>query len=248
MFLTEKSLKTLLGAILLIIGVLPMVNAQSLDQLLKTSLNTSRLVLADGDSIEEISLLPLGNDTRVNENYYYLWYDNNQVKVTKGGYGGRLLDGQYILYNRNKDLIQKGQIDKGLRTGVWLSWYVNGNIKYKENWKKGIREGRFEEYYEDGVLKRRGRFKGGELSGKLLNYTPAGETTTLKYKNGKLKLQNEVKDVKTATNDPVKRRKLIEKAFIWRKKEKGVTDSPIEQKQNKKNSIFKKLRNWNNEE
>jgi hypothetical protein len=160
-------------------------NGQSLNKMLQ-SLNTSHISHAHGDSIESITVM--AEKTRINtlKDRYYHWYGNNQIKATIGGYGGRLLNGEYKLFNRDKDLLTQGTYKCGLKKGEWIYWYSNGTIARAERWKKGIRAGEFVEYYQDGSVKTTGRYKEGFLHGKVYHYTPEGGREAVKYIYGKI--------------------------------------------------------------
>ena len=116
----------------------------------------------------------------------YHWYSAGQIRVTQGGYSGKLLHGGYSAFFLNKNLKEKGQFKKGLKTGTWSSWYENGNLSEQNTWKSGAKTGTFSEYDENGSLKRAGEYKNGLLEGQVLSYTGKDSVQESYYKGGKL--------------------------------------------------------------
>lgn len=59
----------------------------------------------------------------------YFWYTEfSQIKSTKGGAGGKLLNGNYKFYNEDGSLIIDGNYYLGLKDGTFKSWDSVGNI------------------------------------------------------------------------------------------------------------------------
>jgi antitoxin component YwqK of YwqJK toxin-antitoxin module len=180
-------------------------NGQSLNKMLQ-SLNTSHISHAHEDSIESITVM--AEKTRINtlKDRYYHWYGNNQIKATIGGYGGRLLNGDYKLFNREKDLLAQGEFKCGLKTGEWIYWYTNGTIARAERWKKGIRAGEFVEYYQDGAIKSTGSYKQGLLHGKVYQYNPDGGREAVKYSYGKIVVPKPKKEKVKPEKETIRRK------------------------------------------
>lgn len=75
------------------------------------------------------------------EKFYY-WYKSQEIKLTQGGSGGRLLDGVYEHFYANKQLAEKGYFKKGLKHGTWTYWNKEGYILRVERWRNGYPRGR----------------------------------------------------------------------------------------------------------
>ncbi len=116
----------------------------------------------------------------------YYWYSNNQIKITQGGYSGKLLHGPYREFYFNKNLKEQGQFDMGLKVGEWNSWNIQGMLTEKTNFKKGIPEGNYYKYNGNGSLLEEGRYLHGRIHGKLTKYVGKDSTLISIYKNGEL--------------------------------------------------------------
>lgn len=121
----------------------------------------------------------------------YHWYSNNQIKITQGGYSGKLLHGNYSDFYFNNNLKEQGHFDMGLKTGEWNSWTVQGTLAEKMNFKEGILDGDFYKYNGLGVLSESGKYKNGNLHGKLTRYFEKDSVSITKYKNGRMEVPSQ---------------------------------------------------------
>ena len=113
----------------------------------------------------------------------YHWYSNNQLKITQGGFSGKLLHGIYTRYYLDNNLQEQGEFKMGLKTGHWNNWTDSGTLTNNINYRQGIAEGRFYKYDENGRVSEKGKYLHGKLNGKLIKYV--GDSTQLiKYNNG----------------------------------------------------------------
>ena len=138
----------------------------------------------------------------------YYWFSSNQIKVTQGGYSGKLLDGNYSDYYLNNNLKEKGRFDMGLKTGEWNYWTDKGILLSKVNYRDGILSGQFFKYDTAGNLAEQGSYKNGLVDGKFIKTISKDSAQTSYYKNGSPK--------------PVrKERKWWDKLSFWKKSKKG---------------------------
>lgn len=114
----------------------------------------------------------------------YHWYSNNQIKITQGGYSGKLLHGNYSEFYFNNNLKEQGQFAMGLKVGEWKNWSIQGTLVEKTNFKEGVLEGDFYRYNGLGELSESGYYKNGNLHGKLTKYFAKDSVSITKYKNG----------------------------------------------------------------
>lgn len=140
---------------------------------------------------------------RVDENLSYFWYSSNKIMETKGGYDGRMLDGNYTSYYLNDNLHEKGQFSNGLKNGQWTLWYENGKIKEISHWKHGLKDGLFKKFDVRGNLQQVANMKHGKLHGAVLQYNADTIQRKQKYVHGVEKLPK-VPKVKTAKDSASK--------------------------------------------
>lgn len=115
----------------------------------------------------------------------YHWISYNDLKVTQGGYEGRLLHGKYVVFYLNDQLKEKGTFKSGLKNGLWISWYNNGVMQTNEHWKNGRKHGNFKEFYSDGSLRRSYRYRRNKLHGKMTSYEEGKQVDVERYRRGK---------------------------------------------------------------
>ena len=125
---------------------------------------------------------------------YYIWYRANDIKITKGGFDGRLIHGDYIVYYHDKSLKEKGQVNKGQKKGRWIRWYQNGEISEIVHWKKGLQHGNFQTFDHKGKLESEGKYQKGKLHGNVLTYKNEILVSIKKYKNGVFVEDVEIKE------------------------------------------------------
>lgn len=114
----------------------------------------------------------------------YYWVSSNQIKVTQGGYSGKLLDGTYEEYYLNKNLKEKGKFYMGLKIGEWSNWYEKGVLRSKTHFIDGTLSGRFFKYDTLGMLIEEGKYKNGLLHGKLKRTVSKDSVQTSNYRDG----------------------------------------------------------------
>jgi|GEM_PF-6689111 len=167
-------------------------HAQSLNQMVKQSINRSRITVSQGDSTH-VFFISNQQLRKASEKLFYFWYSAGTIKSTQGGYAGKLIDGQYRLYDHGKLLREQGQLQLGLKVGKWYNWYPNGFLRETYFFRSGLREGRYISYYPNGTYRERGRYKHDKKHGKWYIYpaipdslTAIGEYTPIqrKYRKG----------------------------------------------------------------
>lgn len=72
-------------------------------------------------------------EPNISKNYY--WFSAHAIRITQGGYSGKLLNGPYTTVYLNKNLKEQGSFKDGLKEGNWRTWYPNGNLKETVAWK-----------------------------------------------------------------------------------------------------------------
>jgi hypothetical protein len=145
-----------------------------------------RVIVNNADETITAITKPIKKSVEPNPEKNYYWFSAHQIRVTQGGYDGKLLNGPYTSVYLNKNLKEKGEFKKGLKTGEWNTWSQNGTLKEIINWKAGLRTGKFFQYDEAGNLKTSGRYKKGEYDGSILTYISKDSIQTNNYKAGKL--------------------------------------------------------------
>ncbi|MBB6273348.1 antitoxin component YwqK of YwqJK toxin-antitoxin module [Pedobacter cryoconitis] len=121
------------------------------------------------------------NYTDLTKSYY--WYSNNAIRITQGGFSGKLLHGLYSSYYDNKSLQEQGYFKMGLKTGEWKNWAEDGQLISDVSFNKGVPEGNFYKYDGHGKLIEKGENLDGKLEGELIRYQ-GDSTLSVKYKNG----------------------------------------------------------------
>jgi len=92
--------------------------AQALRKMEAAAMNTSRITLATPDSVSVFSLLPTHTSVNIQHKNHYTWYGSNQIRMTQGGYSGRLLHGEYTSFTKTHHLLEQGAYGGGLKTGT----------------------------------------------------------------------------------------------------------------------------------
>jgi antitoxin component YwqK of YwqJK toxin-antitoxin module len=116
----------------------------------------------------------------------YYWFASNQLKITQGGFSGKLLHGSYRDFYTDASLKEQGQFNMGLKVGQWKQWTKEGNLIAQTTYLAGKPEGRFYKY-EEGRLVEEGFYRNGLVNGKLKKYMTKDSTQTSTYKHGVLK-------------------------------------------------------------
>jgi hypothetical protein len=113
----------------------------------------------------------------------YHWISYHNIKITQGGYDGRLLHGPYTASYLTEQLKEKGNFNNGLKHGEWATWYINGKLKTIGHWDNGLREGVFLEYDANGRKLLEENYKKDRLHGKSFVYNGSGYDER-KYRHG----------------------------------------------------------------
>ncbi|MBB2145792.1 hypothetical protein GM921_09860 [Pedobacter sp. LMG 31464] len=116
------------------------------------------------------------------KNYY--WFSSNELKITQGGFSGKLLHGSYTDFYLNKNLKEQGEFRMGLKNGIWNRWTEVGVLVAKVCYKDGLLEGRFYQYDSLGQLAEAGKYRQGKINGKLKKYISSDSIVVMNYKNG----------------------------------------------------------------
>ena len=164
------------------------VNESSAQRKLLKQTSLNRVIINTPDSTiyamtSESKKLITASDTK-----WYYWCKSDKIRATKGGYDGRLLDGDYKQFFHNHNLALKGKFRKGLKTGIWKAWYINGELKETTKWHHGYKKGKFIQFDSTGLISKKGTYRSDKLKGKLYSYQANGKvlvTNDSKKKNSK---------------------------------------------------------------
>ena len=110
------------------------------------------------DSVVKAQVLIEKKKMKPIEACLYHWYKSNKLFITKGGFDGHLLHGNYTELYKDQNLKVKGVFKNGLKNGKWMSWYENGQVRNVVYWKKGVKNGLFRYYINSGQLIKEGRY------------------------------------------------------------------------------------------
>lgn len=206
-----------------------------------------RITLNSPDSTVVTYLWPSKEEIPVDEDKIYYWYKANQIRISRGGYGGELLHGNYTSYYIDQNLQQKGEFKKGLKVGSWKSWYPNGERKEVSIWKNGQRNGKFMIYRPNGTLYQSGEYKKDKIKGKVTTYDESGKKlsvpkATKKKSEATLKKEAKKDSLKTAKAAKLAKQKRAKKDSLntkekeMRPKKEGLNplEKPKEKKSKKK--------------
>lgn len=102
---------------------------------------------------------------RTKKSLAYFWFKSNKIFMTKGGFYGKLLHGDYISFFVTDQMLEKGKYKKGVKQGEWMLWNRNGSINKVVNWKDGRLHGITRTYKGDKVLTEKNYDDGKLLTG-----------------------------------------------------------------------------------
>jgi len=147
------------------------------------------------------------NKPETDKNYY--WYSNNQIKITQGGYSGRLLNGNYKAYYLDNNLKEQGIFENGLKNGEWLKWTPQGKIYEKAYFKEGVLHGPFSKYNALGNIQESGNYRNGKIKGVWKSFLKPDSILLTHYKNGVIYTRkvNLLKRILTKKQKPVEETK-----------------------------------------
>ncbi|MBO9202341.1 MULTISPECIES: toxin-antitoxin system YwqK family antitoxin [Niastella] len=155
----------------------------------------TRFTLQKSDTIYHFQAVkPAEKNPKVNQSIFYYWFRPDTILVTRGGFDGKLLNGEYKSFYPNKNLKESGRFKAGLKTGEWKSWYSNGELQSVTKWQAGKKEGKFQEFTPDGDKQRTGNYKKDKLSGYITTYSGGTEAYKEKYREGEPVIKKEKSD------------------------------------------------------
>jgi len=145
-----------------------------------------KIHVSESDKNIQAEINPVESKPTIQTDRSYYWYSAGKIKITQGGYSGKLLNGLYNECYLNKNLKEQGEFKKGLKNGLWKSWIENGKLVQAINWKNGVKNGGFEIYDEKGNLKQKGNYANDVLDGNQITYFSRDSVQVVSYKDGKL--------------------------------------------------------------
>ena len=180
---------------------------------------TSLLSINFPDRSVKFEVLNIKKNIRTNENLTYYWCAFNKILETKGGYGGKVLHGNYTAFYLSENLEEKGRFDYGLKNGKWTVWYENGQIKEIISWSNGMLNGQCKYFDNKGIILSEVNYRRGVLHGYKIIYSDNKVVETKKYKNG---LELKIKEKKAESPKPEKLKKETKKNIFNTKEEKKL--------------------------
>lgn len=145
---------------------------------------SNRVYVQYTDSLLETFCYRGEKKIRTKDDLFYYWYAAQDIKHTRGAYGGKILHGTFTMFYYNKDLRSKGQFKYGLKKGIWKSWYQGGEIKSKEKWKAGRLVGKAFYYSNKGLIQNETNIKQRTGNGYVLFFDDKGKVKSKEiYKN-----------------------------------------------------------------
>ncbi|TCD05843.1 hypothetical protein EZ449_15370 [Pedobacter frigidisoli] len=130
-----------------------------------------------------LEVVPEGHQA-TSDSKRYFWYGGNQINITQGGFGGKLLDGAYREFYLNKNLKAEGNFDGGLMVGEWKKWRENGSLDSISNYSSGELNGLFARFDGKGILLEEGRYRNGLKHRKWLGHLSTDKVQVTYYKKG----------------------------------------------------------------
>ena len=150
-------MKKLLIIVLCLLS-LPRLNAQ----IKKEKFHSREVIIQSGDTLIRANILTGEPEYKPSPYKRYFWYSKGIINSNIGGYGGKLLNGEYLAFINNK-LIEKGDFSKGLKSGIWQTWYLSGSYQKTINWKDGVLSGKYLNVAENGNIESVGFYKKGKF-------------------------------------------------------------------------------------
>jgi hypothetical protein len=103
----------------------------------ESAMASDRRILDRQDTLYLFFAITPAMTRRTGQDKLYYWFRQDTILATRGGYGGRLLDGEYKVLYPNKNLRELGHFSYGLKVGEWKTWFPNGELKSITHWKNG---------------------------------------------------------------------------------------------------------------
>jgi hypothetical protein len=161
---------------------------------------------------------------KVREDVTYYWYTANKILETKGGFDGRLLNGNYSSFYLSENLKEKGTFSNGLKEGEWKMWFENGKVREISHWKAGQKHGIYKKYDVRGSLQLEARFENGQLNGIQKTYQNDTLLSSTKYDDGKEVIKKEKRTTSIEAPGATKKRTWA----FWKKKEEPKEDNKMQ--------------------
>jgi antitoxin component YwqK of YwqJK toxin-antitoxin module len=137
-------------------------------------------------------------DIKLDKRLFYYWFKNNNIHISQGDIGGKVLNGSYKAYYNSDQLKEKGIFCLGLKVGEWVKWFENGKIEERSFWKKGLLHRDFIAYDESGIVIKNFKYKNGILKGNCFQIKNDSLIMESFYKNGKLTKESKRKNNNTS--------------------------------------------------
>lgn len=137
---------------------LPRLNAQIKEE----KFHSREIIIQSSDTLIRANILTGDPEDKPSPNKRYFWCSKGMINSNIGGYGGKLLNGEYLAFINNK-LIEKGDFSKGLKTGIWQTWYLSGRCHKTITWKEGVLSGKYINVAENGNIESIGVYKKGKF-------------------------------------------------------------------------------------
>ena len=127
------------------------------------SQKTTDIKVRQGD--EFIFSSVLNNDkSHINLHTVYHWYADQQIRNNRGGYYGKLLQGEYKRFDKANRLVESGCMRRGKKIGKWICWDKNGEFEVISNWRNGKESGQWSYFNEEGKLDRVLNYRRGRIA------------------------------------------------------------------------------------
>lgn len=95
----------------------------------QTSKGTEQIKVEYTNGLEVFNVLKVSNQSNFDDEKEYYWYTAfSKIKSTKGGNGGKLLDGNYKFYDEKGNLIINENYSSGLKHGDSKKWNEDGDL------------------------------------------------------------------------------------------------------------------------
>lgn len=196
-------------------------------------LKQQNITINDDNGIVKAQILTKKMEIKVKPEKVYVWFSQQKLIETKGGYDGKLLHGSYRSFYLNNQLKEQGEMKYGCKNKKWNYWYENGNIRESITWRSGVKNGDYTLYNDLGKLVAKGNFKNDKLDGKFYTYGPDGKVLQKKkYKNGNEK-------VDTPKTPKIEATKENQKKLLKKRKQEKKNDKK-QKKAKKKDAVEKK--------
>lgn len=169
----------------------------------------NQTVTIDAEHIKiRAHILAEHHEFKVKEDLMYYWFLSGNIQHTRGGYSGKILEGEYTEFYPGDKLKTKGEFYLGLKNGTWTTWNEEGEHLSVVSWKKGVQHGSFKTYSSTGKLIQTGESKNGLLHGKIISYEENEIINITYFKEGKEVIEKgEIEDIEKEVTESEKKAK-----------------------------------------